>query len=651
MLVAKYLFYIGILNSLCGAVANSPVSALQQPTIRLSSPCLVVGIPPADQCNHIKDTCQEELVNSIDYLSLYYCGSHGWTILLLALMLLISFIALGLTASNFLCPNLYTISKALNLSDNVAGLTLLAFGNGAPDVLTVFKALKVGSGSLAVSELIGATFFIISVVIGAIAIFHPFKVPKFQFLLNVTFLLLVLIVVLCALLTKLTIFGCVVLILFYVLYVTIAIVSHSFLRQRSRKAMLDQRSRSNFVPTEPFLELQETLDSEFPTIEELAEEDENINSHANIPGSYGLKLLLNDLSKHANTNRNLLLDNLLPESSLQDHSIHEDSNNDNDDTTTNRLFAPYHDDLENVDYEPQFDTTNVYIKFLFVLLPSLKEIQKSNLLYKFYYIATLPIGFILNISIPVRDETHIEMLKAKVTNAHIGGNFNFDFDSFILAIQTYFGTVMLAYVSFGGLSTFWTFVFPLTIVSATALSGLVFLSYKVEFNSSSIVLWKTIAYSTSVLGFMVSIAWISLFATEIINILKSISVIFDLSDEILGLTVFTIGNSLADFISNITIARMGMPLMAYGACFGGPLISLSSLGFSGSIIIPNSGFDSYTFDVNITILITSIFLVGNIFMLLYAVPHNNWMIDRKIGTILVSSWAFSTLINIIIESF
>jgi sodium/potassium/calcium exchanger 6 len=399
------------------------------------------------------------------------------------------------------------------------------------------------------------------------------------------------------------------------------------------------------------MEFQEPLDSEFPIIDELAEEDENINFHTNIPGSYGLKLLLKDLTKHANFGRNLLLDNLSPEPSLLDHQhgINEDLNNDNDDNSINRPFTPYYDNMDIINSEPQLETTNEYIKFLFVLLPSLRELEKSNLVYKVYYIATLPIGFILRISIPVRDETHIEMLNAKVANTHIGSNFNFDFDSFILAIQTYFGTIMLTYVSFGGISTFWTYICPLAVIAATVLAGLVFVSYKAEFKSSSVLL-KIVAYSTSVLGFMVSIAWISLFATEIINVLKSISVIFNLSDEILGLTVFTIGNSLADFISNITISRMGMPLMAYGACFGGPLISLCSLGFSGSIIIPNSKVDSYTFDVNITILITSIFLVGNILMLLYAVPRNNWMIDRKIGTILVLSWAFSTLINVIIET-
>ena len=35
-------------------------------------------------------------------------------------------------------------------------------------------------------------------------------------------------------------------------------------------------------------------------------------------------------------------------------------------------------------------------------------------------------------------------------------------------------------------------------------------------------------------------------------------------------TIFAAGNSLSDFVANITIARAGYSLMAFSACFGGP---------------------------------------------------------------------------------
>ena len=33
------------------------------------------------------------------------------------------------------------------------------------------------------------------------------------------------------------------------------------------------------------------------------------------------------------------------------------------------------------------------------------------------------------------------------------------------------------------------------------------------------------------------------------------------------------GNSLGDFVANVTIAKMGFPTMAMSACFGGPMLS------------------------------------------------------------------------------
>lgn len=73
------------------------------------------------------------------------------------LAFLFSFI--GITASDFFCPNLATIANYLGLSESTAGVTFLAFGNGSPDVFSTFAALRGGTFSLAIGELIGAASF------------------------------------------------------------------------------------------------------------------------------------------------------------------------------------------------------------------------------------------------------------------------------------------------------------------------------------------------------------------------------------------------------------------------------------------------------------------------------------------------------------
>ena len=47
-----------------------------------------------------------------------------------------------LQADNFFVPPLNLLSEKLQLSPSIAGITLLAIGNGAPDVFTAYAGLK-----------------------------------------------------------------------------------------------------------------------------------------------------------------------------------------------------------------------------------------------------------------------------------------------------------------------------------------------------------------------------------------------------------------------------------------------------------------------------------------------------------------------------
>ena len=64
------------------------------------------------------------------------------------------------------------------------------------------------------------------------------------------------------------------------------------------------------------------------------------------------------------------------------------------------------------------------------------------------------------------------------------------------------------------------------------------------------------------LGFIISIAWISTVAGEVVGVLKAFGVILSISEAILGLTIFAVGNSLGDLVADVTVARLGYPVMA-----------------------------------------------------------------------------------------
>ena len=61
------------------------------------------------------------------------------------------------------------MSERLGLSENVAGITLLALGNGAPDVFTAYSAINSADDfPLVLAELLGASIFITTVVLAAV---------------------------------------------------------------------------------------------------------------------------------------------------------------------------------------------------------------------------------------------------------------------------------------------------------------------------------------------------------------------------------------------------------------------------------------------------------------------------------------------------
>ncbi|CAN9172559.1 unnamed protein product [Alternaria sp. RS040] len=165
------------------------------------------------------------------------------------------------------------------------------------------------------------------------------------------------------------------------------------------------------------------------------------------------------------------------------------------------------------------------------------------------------------------------------------------------------------------------------------------------------------------LGFAVAIAWITTIANEVVGVLRTLGVILNMSDAILGLTIFAVGNSLADLVADITVARLGFPIMALSACFGGPMLNiLLGVGLSGCYMIITKGehrhekhpdqsvhFRPYHIAVSTTFAISGATLLATLAGLLVAVPVRRWRMDKAIGWGLVALWSLSTTVNVLVE--
>ncbi|KAJ4394580.1 hypothetical protein N0V93_003799 [Gnomoniopsis smithogilvyi] len=165
------------------------------------------------------------------------------------------------------------------------------------------------------------------------------------------------------------------------------------------------------------------------------------------------------------------------------------------------------------------------------------------------------------------------------------------------------------------------------------------------------------------LGFVIAIAWISTIAEEVVGILKAVGVILGMSEAILGLTIFAVGNSVGDLVADITVARLGYPVMALSACFGGPMLNiLLGIGLGGTYMTmknakhehkkhPNEPlhYGAYHIEVSGTLFISAMTVLATLITLLILVPSSKWMMTRKIGFTLITLWIVGTVANVAVE--
>ncbi|KAK4542058.1 hypothetical protein LTR36_007089 [Oleoguttula mirabilis] len=206
---------------------------------------------------------------------------------------------------------------------------------------------------------------------------------------------------------------------------------------------------------------------------------------------------------------------------------------------------------------------------------------------------------------------------------------------------------------------------PTWLIRPTLISLLISLILLIPFLLTTTPTHRPAAYRTifSLAGFTVSIAWISTIAAQVVGALKALAVILNMSHAIMGLTIFAVGNSLGDLVADVTVARLGYPVMALSACFGGPMLNiLLGIGLSGSWILitgaerrhdrhPDKAikFKSYHIDVSSTLIVSGATLLVTLVGLLVFVPLNKWVLDKRIGWALIAVWTLSTIGNVVLE--
>ena len=109
-------------------------------------------------------------------------------------------------------------------------------------------------------------------------------------------------------------------------------------------------------------------------------------------------------------------------------------------------------------------------------------------------------------------------------------------------------------------------------------------------SASLYIAWPHVKYSRvmngilTVVAFVISVTWMDGTAGELVALLTALGKIHGVSETLLGATVLAWGNSVGDIVADITVAKEGHPAMAIAACFAGPLFNLL-MGLSAGLVI------------------------------------------------------------------
>lgn len=106
----------------------------------------------------------------------------GLSITMLVVYLAALFYLMATTADVYFCPALTVLSDFFRLSPNVAGVTLLALGNGAADLFSAFAGLQGGNFGVLAGDLLGGSLFVTSAVVASITFAAQGKLTRRPFL-------------------------------------------------------------------------------------------------------------------------------------------------------------------------------------------------------------------------------------------------------------------------------------------------------------------------------------------------------------------------------------------------------------------------------------------------------------------------------------
>jgi sodium/potassium/calcium exchanger 6 len=579
---------------------------------------------------------------------MYYCdfpSGSVWRVLsglFLVLWCGLLFYLMADTADEYLVPSLTVLSEMMHLSPNVAGVTLLAAANGAPDMFSAIAAFSGESTSadLGTGLIFGGGIFITTCVFGAVAFVAPFTLNRRPFIRDIVFYVVGTVLFYYFTLDgEISLLESCLLFALYVVYVIVVVVGRR-IYQNYLKPQQEGLLGADALESLPSVDgdLAETIevDSAGMLRRSLSSVRSTSSTHT-LEASFGNKNYLKTVEKKRRRTDSLssTKEDTMLEFAPLTNSIVLGANSElvkllSDDSP---LFAPsttishkiklradseaaeskQQEDLESLgrelespQQEPEQESSKPdysQMSFLGALWANWKYDMQAfhdrNVLGKLVFVFEVPFILARKASVPMIEEHSWNHSWATVS---------------CLCAPVF------ALVAFG-------LDHPIALIIAAVagviLAGLVFKLTTSEFPQGG-MLWLLV-----IVSFTLGCAWTMIIADEVVGLLVFFGELFEVGEDILGATVLTWGNSLGDLVANIAVAKNGNPKMAAAGCFGGPLFN--QLVGGGVAFIVGSLENGGKLVVSATQELNYYGLLAALGLSLIAVPVVQFRVTRRLG--------------------
>ena len=176
------------------------------------------------KCQFVNENCP---YNYINFYYFHYCllnSSILPSIIVFLIFLIILFFILSSTSDLFLSTAMVKLIETYNINQNIAAVTLISFGNCAPDIISSLVASENDNISFSLGSIIGSGMFITSFVLGLVVFKgKDIKVNSLSFIRDLLLYIIALgIIVIIGIRKKINFFYSLGFISIYVLNVTLA---------------------------------------------------------------------------------------------------------------------------------------------------------------------------------------------------------------------------------------------------------------------------------------------------------------------------------------------------------------------------------------------------------------------------------------------